>query len=115
MTYRIANPDFTADFGKDAIRGTYLDIWVNPTFENNHASVAIDGLQVTVENGWDEQLPARFVTWVNNRRDNHAHATYLNLIVPQLAADEIATVLRWLGFPGMYALVYKAYGRGHDV
>jgi hypothetical protein len=32
-----------------------------------------------------------------------------------LAADEIAIVLRWLGFPGMYALVYKAYGRGHDV
>jgi hypothetical protein len=108
-TYRLSSPDYTIEIGATAARGTYVDIWVNPSFQTNAPTIAIDQCSLTVEKEWYEQMPDSVCTQINAMRDLYDSRTFNDLTNPRLDPMVIADLCRRLGFPGVSALLYRAH------
>jgi len=107
--YRLTSPSYTIEIGAAATRGTYVDVWVNPSFPANVPTIAIDQRCLAVEAEWYEQMPDSVCAQINALRDLYDSRAFNDLPNPRLDPAAIADLCRRLGFPGISALLYRAH------
>jgi hypothetical protein len=107
MSFIIAHDGLEAEFGLAPGQTRYLRLC-----DEHGTIVTIDGDRVAVREHWERSIASTVaVRLINARREMVGFCVQRGATVPVLQVDDVATILRHIGMPGLSACINRAFRR----